>query len=543
MRHVRRTAWAALGLVVLSQGGTAQVPGPTLSSVQLPKGSELIDALYADVDGRGAADVVVARTDESGSRRILSVHLSDAANDDRLSRSPSATMDLPPDVVAFLVADVHPDPGAEVVLLNARGAFAWRPTGGAEPPIVRLFEVDFLWQIPGAWDGRAGLEVFAWPSGARDLNGDGLDDLCLPEPEGYRIALQVDDEVRFPRTHVLSIPGNSEGAVLLERGPGGRKGAARARRRNREVAVGFGEEGLSFEERAGPLVSIFETTPAPGIIDWDADGDLDVMAYTKDEVLVWRQQQGAGFASAPSLRLGAPVERDVGRELDVSFSAHAVELDGDGRADCVVFAGDKRSDDIRTQAMVFVRGTEPEADPLFGAEGVPRQLLLLAGFVATPRFADVDQDGRLDMILSVVRPDLIDAVRAASTERLDVQLYVYLNQGGTFSRRPDLEHKLSFAADSTEYSLRFVADVDGNGLLDLFVRDVDGSGEDQGRGRLVVHRLRKERDRLTLVERPLWELSIDEDARVRFPGAHLRRGGREAILVLEEEQLLCVRWR
>jgi len=505
-------------LLTASQVAGPQIGNPTVSAVRLPASFEVLDALLADVDGVGAYDLVIARAE--GTRRSLSLHLAEAG---RLHTEPDATLELPPDVVAFLVADVHTDPGAEIVLLNARGAFAWRPMTGAKPPIVRLFETDFLWQV------TRGQNVFAWQSAARDLDGDGLVDLCLPEPSGYRIALQKRDTegAGFPVARRLVVPEAGGDSMLVERGAGGRSGEARARRRGREVSVGFSEEGLTFEENQGPLLSIFEATPAPQLVDWDADGDLDLVAHTAREVLVWMNQDG--FEQAPTLRLTAPVERDTGRLLDVSFSAHTVELDGDGRIDCVVFAGDKRSKDIRTQGLVFVQGPECVENPLFGAEGIPRQVLVLAGFVASPRFADVDGDGLVDLVVTVVRPDLIDAVRAASTERIDAQLFVYLNQGGRFSRKPDLEHKLSFAADSSEYAVRFIADVDGNGLLDLFVRD-DG-------GRLSVFRTRRERERLTIVDRPLWELAVDEGTRLVFPGGD---AAREGILVLEEGQVLCV---
>jgi hypothetical protein len=505
--------------------------------VALPKGFVVLDALLADVDGAGGDDLVIARaalTDEGkGMRRSLTVHLD---RDGRLSAEPVRTLDLPADVVAYLVADVHDDPGAEIVLLNARGAFAWRTRADAKPPIVRLFETDFLWQVPD--DG----EVFAWQSAARDLDGDGLVDLCLPEPFGFRVGLQRRDESGasegksgFPDVRRLEVPAPGTDSVLVERGAGGRSGQARARRRGREVSVGFDEEGLSFEENQGPLLSIFEVTPAPQLVDWDADSDLDLVAHTAEDVLVWENLGGGpgGFEAEPTLRLKAPVVRDEGRMLDVSFSAHTVELDGDGRIDCVIFAGDKRSKDVRTQGLVFLRGPEPEEAPLFGAEGVPSQVLVLAGFVASPRFPDVDGDGLDDLVVTVLRPDLIDAVRAASTERIDAQLYVYLNQGGRFSRKPDLEHSLSFSADSSEYAVRFVSDVDGNGLLDLFVRDDVGDG----RGRLSVRRTRRERERLTIVEKPLWELTVGEDARLVFPE---RDAVNKGILVIEEEQVLCV---
>ena len=50
--------------------------------------------------------------------------------------------------VAFAVADVHPDPGSEVVMLTSKGVWAWRPTAGEKERAIKLIDCTLLWQLP-----------------------------------------------------------------------------------------------------------------------------------------------------------------------------------------------------------------------------------------------------------------------------------------------------------------------------------------------------------------------------------------------------------
>ena len=93
---------------------------------------------------------------------------------------------------------------AEVVLFQGKGAFAWRPRGPEDARYVRLIEAPFLWQLAEPED------VIHWREGARDLDGDGWDDLVLPGPEGYVLAVQrrapdgVSFDVSAPSTRLAS---------------------------------------------------------------------------------------------------------------------------------------------------------------------------------------------------------------------------------------------------------------------------------------------------------------------------------------------------
>jgi hypothetical protein len=277
-----------------------------------------------------------------------------------------------------------------------------------------------------------------------------------------------------------------------------------------------------------------EDIATPSLADWDGDGDLDLMCMTATEVSVFLQDPPGQFSEDRRLELKNPVIADRDRELDVSYSASALDLDGDRRADCVIFAGDKRSKDIRTQALVFLQARDGDRkaspDPLFGAEGLPTQLIVFGGFARALGFQDVDGDGLPDLLVGAIQPDLIDALRAASTERIEAELYVYRNTGHGFAKRPDLTRKLSLPASNTAFSLDFVGDINGDRMSEMLVREE--------REHLRLYATRRGRDGWTVVDRPLWELTVEPSAELLLPDA--RTSAAREVFVLEEKQILCV---
>jgi hypothetical protein len=526
---------AALMLGLLSQGL------PTDNTVvQLADDEFVRSALLEDLDGDGRRDLLIGSSREGTGKpsRRLQIHLSSTGRNlegAAFAADPDHVLDVTPDVLSFAVGDVHADPGSEIVLFTSGGAFAWRPRATEEKDsFVLLARSEYLWQLPPLED----LPV--WPLGVSDVDADGLDDLVLPTPDGYLVAFQrrapvganAGASADFSTRSFLRVAAN-----LLERpsdlSVSGSESSAQAGLSGGRFEIGVRMKSTEGEDR-GPLLAVHERLPAPQLVDWDADGDLDVWAQGNEELHVWIQATPGHFDTDPTLRLELPVKLDSTRQLDVSFSSHALQLDEDGRGDCVVFAGDKRSDDVRTQVLVYGRRADQQNEPpLFGAEGLPRQLIVLAGFAGYPDFDDVDGDGLVDLVVGSFRPDLIDQIRSASSKRLDLELYVYLNRGGVFSKRPDLTHKLSVSLEDSGLRFRFLGDITGDGVSELFVRN------EPGHVRALY--ARKRGDDWKMFNKPVWELAVADDALLILePGL---AGQPPELLVVESAQVLHVRFR
>ena len=237
-------------------------------------------------------------------------------------------------------------------MFNARGAFAWRPGEPAETRFVRLVEADFLWQLPDPSD------AFAYDQALLDLDLDGLVDLALPEPGGYRIALQrrAGGKAAFDLAHVLRLPDDPEDAGFYLSAGEGRTGLRGQHRSESDLQIKLGLSDEENTEDPPTLLDAVEKCPAPHFFDWNADARVDLIAQGRSHLFVWAQGEGGRFETEPTWRLPLPVVADRTRRLDASYSSHALELNGDGRADVVIFAGDKRSDSVRTQVMVFRNG-------------------------------------------------------------------------------------------------------------------------------------------------------------------------------------------
>jgi hypothetical protein len=509
------------------------VAAPNVTTLQLPAGRQVRDALALDVDGDGSCDLVLADSNDAEPIvRTLALYLQrkDGA---AFVAQPDASLALTPDVVAYAVADVHADPGAEIVLFGAQGAFAWRWRAQENERFVKLLDCEFLWQMADP------QEAFHWQAGIVDLDRDGLPDLALPYPGGWRLAFQrrKDGVARFDTTFDLDVP---EGARAVGSGLGShKKTVVRSPGGRRTFSVSLEGGGLDMEtERVtgGPLVHVSESVPAAQFIDWDADGDLDMLCMSATEVSVFVQDPVGRFSEERVLELENPVVADRDRELDVSYGVHVLDLDGDRRADCVIFAGDKRSKDIRTQALIFVHAPvldESRAagtDPLFGLEGIPTQMLVFGGFARALGFKDIDGDGLADLVVGAIQPDLIDELRTASTERIEAELYAYRNTGHGFAKRPDLTRKLSLPASNSEFSVDFVGDITGDGMSEMLVREESD--------RLRLYLTRRTRDGWTLVDRPLWELRVEPSGELLLPesGSSAPR----LIFVLEANHVRCV---
>jgi hypothetical protein len=489
--------------------------------------------MLADLNGDGRDDLLVSASTWNRSARSLLVYLRRDGTVPFGSR-PDRTLELTPDVVAYAAGDVESHPGAEVVLFTAGGAYAWGLGDGEDERPRRLIRGDFLWQLPHP--GAA----FAWTGGVRDLDGDGFADLVFPEPGGYLVAFQrrrAGKPATFDRLGALRLPvGDSRFYLRGEQ--------HRSREQWKEIQIGL-NLGTSDKDRDRSVISVWESVPLPLFLDWDADGRTDLLALTSEELLVWRQKDGGGYAGVPDRRQTFPLVLDRSRRLDLSFGSHAGDLNGDGRADCVILAGDRDSDEPRTQILVYVQGAgrgraaQTAGAPLFGPKGIPQQVLVVGGFTGSTDLTDVDGNGLPDLVLGTLKVDAMDAIRAASSGKLDANLYVYANTRGRFSRQPVLQTTVKLETKNLDQAGRnlmaqFIGDVLGDGTSDLMIRDDPE--------RIRIFAVRRARSGLMLLPEPVFQMRVDKraDVYVHRPAPNAPP---ELVIREEKKRLQHVRFR
>ena len=160
-----------------------------------------------------------------------------------------------------------------------------------------------------------------------------------------------------------------------------------------DMLVGTWNDGVAYYRNTGAGFEMVEqrfvdltrgshTTPA--LVDIDGDGDLDLfIGETSGTINFYRN---IGSRSDPSFELVSDeyLDIDVGRRSVPVF----LDVDGDGDFDLIVGS--------ETNGLVLFRNTGSSADPTFDEEG---SFTDLVPFLAAPAFADLDNDGSVDLLV------------------------------------------------------------------------------------------------------------------------------------------------
>jgi len=407
--------------------------------LRLP-GTELGLAV-ADVDGDGARDLVVAHMrGETGQARSVSVYLH-GPKARRFSGEADHRWDAPADACAFGAGDVDGDGGAEVVFVCPRRLVVTDASGTTETDgVAGFFDYPERGGLP-EWDLL------------RDLDGDGDVEVIAPTRDGYTIFDGAPDGL-VERSRIDVPPENRFGPSIETR---------------------LLNRFLTSSSRLQRVV----------VLDLDADGRLDLVAYREGGLARFLQRPDGTFPERPDDELPIEVVEaarsdDGGAEKDAFANVRlgVADVDGDGRAELIVSRTTGEVgvfETMRTQHAVF-RGREDGA----WDQDRPDALLNLKGVSGDPRLDDWDGDGRLDLIASSYRMDLFTNVKRAIFESMTITYLVHLQrEEGLFGDDPDFVLDVEVPLESLESRggtrpVSFAADLDGDGVNDMVAKHPDG---------------------------------------------------------------------
>jgi hypothetical protein len=279
----------------------------------------------------------------------------------------------------------------------------------------------------------------------RDLDGDGADDILLPQFDGWLVARR--------------------GTGIFER----------------------------HVLRVSPRVTVNETRisyqPRPPLIG-DVDGDaLNDLVFLRDVEFVSFAQRPAGRfeETARVHRIDAPLateeqrarwERDDGQVDQSRLEIEEVELvrdfDGDGVLDLLTERSISEGVFDRRSEYHLYLGRR-DGDSLRYAEE-PDGSIASDGVQFDPLVVDVDGDGRLDLATPSTKLGLARVVGALFSGRIGVDLDVYrMREGGRYPESSDYRTRFKVEFDLTTGLMRYpavaIADVDGDGRAELLVQD------------------------------------------------------------------------
>ncbi|WP_369178915.1 FG-GAP-like repeat-containing protein [Candidatus Thiodubiliella endoseptemdiera] len=194
---------------------------------------------------------------------------------------------------------------------------------------------------------------------------------------------------------------------------------------------------------------------APTLADIDSDGDLDLVVGENDGTLKYYQNTGTTSNPAYEAKTG---DDNPFNGIDVGDSSKPTlaDIDGDGDLDLVVGESDgtlKYYQNTGTTSSPAYEAKTGNDNPFNGID---------VGYSSSPTLADIDGDGDLDLVMG----------EAYGT------LKYYQNTGTTSN--PAYEVKTGDSnpfdgIDVGDYSAPVLADIDGDGDLDLVVGEQNGT--------------------------------------------------------------------
>ncbi|GJM23487.1 MAG: hypothetical protein DHS20C15_34020 [Planctomycetota bacterium] len=405
-------------------------------------------------------------------RRELRIH---HVEQGRLSAEPRLVIPILEDIVAWGVAELDTDTaGPELLLLTPNSAWSYQVAPGSYANNARkLFDHPLLFDLPDRSSLPRWRHVVPMPGG---------DQLVLPSSSGYSCWAPVagDPEGAWAETARFAVDAPSS------RGEGGAGDASVQVGRDGIVLSASARAGLDVGQEldgwlSAPLLSVTRSFRAPGLVDMDGDGLLDIVRLARRVVSI-HPGRSAGFLATP--------ERDV-LLPDLLFDSEVEsrdlllrDVDGDGDTDILALLEGPEIgilDKNHELSLVVLRNTG-------GGELSDRpQLLRFRGVRLRASVVDVDADGTLDLVADVfITPDL---GALTSPDELDATLRISVFRGrgkGEFERSPFVrfEHVVGAANfDQAVQQRELSGDLSGDGLGDLVTSDI--------LGRVGIHPLEK----------------------------------------------------
>ena len=407
--------------------------------------------------GGDCAELAVVNIDENGNRHL---HIYAFSKDTWVSK-----LDTPLRSEVLFV-DVLSIGGRDRLITYEQGRLNWfDPDSAKERALV---EVTTNYNATGE-SGVPYLDI------SRDVNSDGLDDLVVPDIDGFWIATQLHDG-SFTDPIKLGPPDPFLDKIALD-----------DTRSYREVGI-------------TPLTVHWYLSRIHQM-DYDQDGRSDLVFWNTDHFDVYRQDTHGMFSTgAETFAVDIPFDTDGAYSIAFDFSGENMfslifgfrkktkrrvlhtfqDLNGDNVADLVIHSLAGRSLGKQRSLYEVHFGMPTPNGIVFAPDvGMTIQPRGTAGGLqpwgySSQWFQDLNGDGKTDILFKDVKTGLIGMSRAMVGKSIAIDLECYRMEDGTYPNKPTTRRKIRPNLDIFEkhrvfFPVVLLGDVNGDGRSDLLV--------------------------------------------------------------------------
>ena len=310
---------------------------------------------------------------------------------------------------------------------------------------------------------------------AKDLNGDGRDDIVLPDIDGFWISTQLDNGVF---TEPLKL-GPSD--PFLNDAP------LDENRSYREIGI-------------NSLTYLWYMTRFH-LMDYDGDKLNDIVPWNKDHFDVYLQNDDGTYSTVTeTFTLEIPFDHDGAYSLAFGYSDENTfkllsgmrkkterrvlhmfrDLNNDGIADIVIHTLEGRSlgnlksfydvyfGEFKNNKLVFNSDDRLTINTRGKAGG------LLPWGYAYQWWEDFDSDGQIDILFKDVKTAIGGMARAMVGKSIAIDLEAYHMQNGTYPLKPTYRHKIRpaleiFQSERVFFPPVLLGDVNGDNRVDILI--------------------------------------------------------------------------
>jgi len=388
---------------------------------------------------KAGEQVLVAKGRTADNEKMFSFY--EVGLDKKMKESPSLTVLMPEAALFYDFASLTGDKKQSLLFLNSEGVQRFDPERGGFETLAALSSMYRKNESP----------LFEALDFARDLNGDGCDDLIMPDFHGYWLRLN-------------DCKGNFQNEILL----------------NMQV-----EMRLS---RQRPLYSQFPLYTA----DVNFDGKIDILFQKDKSFVAFLQKADGSFATDPSLyeididvignSFAEFIRSDERYEDQTDLTETRIvsveDINGDNIIDIVAEKDRAKGLFDRSTTYQFHYGSEVNKRLTFRPE--PSTSIKLEGIKARNRYIDFTGDGRKDFVVGSVKIGIgkIIGILLSGSVGIHVNFYEQ-DEKGTYSKKPTFRKKVSVDFDmssgQSSISVAEMADINGDKAKDMIL----GKGTDK----------------------------------------------------------------